>query len=491
MPHIQHSHVCNIGLTHWVSRIACLCALAGCALAWQSRDRSGIKRLYVEPFATKGGADKLRAEVSAALGKLSSVSLVKDESAADLILGGGGEIWIRGYRSLNPRSGRLPSNGTPVYAGYLSVELKDRKGVTLWSDLVTPGNASEDVPRDLSRRIAKDLAEALGRSESPAPTAPPAQTTTLKGAGATFPYPVYSKWFMNYQRENPGVEMTYESIGTEAGMRKLLAGNVDFGGSDNPQAIREVAPGEEGKYLLFPSVVGAVVPIVNLPGFPDEIAFTPEALAGIYLGKIRKWNDPILRQANKGLHLPDLDIVTVHRADGSGTSYAWTDYLSKTCPEWKSQIGSSLAPKWPTGRAANGNEGVAQLVKELGGSIGYVEFIYALRNHVSYGKVRNRSGEFVGASLETIAAAVAGAGEIRNDFTVSLVDPPGRGAYPIASFTWLVVPARIEDDTKRKAIVDFLRWMLNPGQRQAAALGYLALPRDIVSEEESAIARVH
>jgi phosphate transport system substrate-binding protein len=238
-------------------------------------------------------------------------------------------------------------------------------------------------------------------------------------------------------------------------------------------------------------VVGAVVPVVNLPGFPGDLAFTPEALAGIYLGKIKKWNDPILVRANRGLRPPDLDIVVVHRADGSGTSYAWTDYLSRTSPEWKAQVGTSLTPVWPVGRQANGNDGVSKLVKEQAGSIGYVEFIYALQNHLSYGRVRNRDGAFVPASLESIAAAASHSLKISDDFKVSIVDPPGKGVYPISSFTWIVVPARIADDAKRNALAGFLQWMLSSGQRQAAALGYVALPKDVLVQEAAAIAKMH
>ena len=471
--------------------LAC-CLLAGPAFAWQGT-ASGARRLYVEAFATKAGAEKLREDVTAELRKLASVSLVPDESKADVILGGGGEIWIRGYRSFSPRSHmKLPSNGTPIYDGYLSVELKNQQGATVWSDLVTPGTASGDVSKDLAKRIAKNLAEALNQAETPTPRPlEPQPAVVLKGAGATFPYPVYLKWFTNFRKNDPGTQITYDAIGSEAGVRELLAGSIDFGASDSPEAIRELAPGEESNFVLFPSVVGAVVPIVNLPGVPEDIAFTAEALAGIFLGKITKWNDPILQRANRGLHLPDLDIVVVHRADGSGTSYAWTAYLSKTSAEWRAAIGSSLVPKWPTGRGATGNEGVAALVKELGGSIGYVEFIYALQNHLSYGKIRNQDGEFVEASLESIAAAVGHSTEIRDDFKASIVDAPGKGAYPIASFTWIVVPAHIADDKKRGAITAFLRWMLGPGQRQAAALGYLALPREIVAKDVDAIARIH
>jgi len=264
---------------------------------------------------------------------------------------------------------------------------------------------------------------------------------------------------------------------------------VDFGASDSPEVVRQIAPDREKEYQLFPSVVGAVVPIVNLPGLPVDISFTPEILAGIYLGKIRKWNDPALQAANRRLRLPDLDIVVVHRGDGSGTSYAFTDFLSQSVPEWKSQVGSALAPRWTVGRPANGNEGVAGLVKELGGAIGYVEYIYALQHHLSFGKVRNRRGEFIAASLESIGLSV-NPSLVGDDFRVSIVNPPEAGAYPIASFTWLVVPAHIPDERKRAAVAGFLQWMLGPGQAQAAALGYLALPKFMVSREKAAIAHI-
>lgn len=473
----------------WLLPIGCF-LLAASAFAWQATD-NGAKRLYVEPFATKAGAEKLRDDLTAELRKLGSFSLVPDEANADFVLGGGGEIWIKGYRSFSPRSHmKMPSNGTPIYGGYLSVELRNKQGVTVWSYLATPGAASEDASKDISKRIAKHLAEALTESEIPDMARPQRPSISLNGAGATFPDPVYQKWFANFQLEDPGAAITYNPIGSEAGIRKLLTGSIDFGASDNPEAIRQLAPDEESKYQLFPSVVGAVVPIVNLPGVPESIAFTPEALAGIFLGKIRKWNDPIIRRANRGVNLPDLDIVVVHRADGSGTSYAWTDYLSKVSPEWKAEVGSSLMPKWPTGRAATGNDGVAKLVKELGGSIGYVEFIYALQNHLSYGRILNQNGEFVEASLESIAAAVNHSPDIHDDFKGSIVNAPGEGSYPIASFTWIVVPTHIADDAKRSAITAFLKWMLGPGQRQAAALGYLALPKDIVTREQAAIAKI-
>jgi phosphate ABC transporter phosphate-binding protein len=479
----------------WLRLTICLALCSGMAvptLAGQTTPANPIRRIYVEPFATREGSEKLREDVVAELRKMKSVSLAADESSADEILGGGGEIWIKGYRSHNPQLGDVAPNGTPIYSGFLSIELRDRNGETLWSYLVTPPAASGDVSKDLSVVIAKKLSEALAHGEAPAFTAQlPQPTTVLSGAGATFPLPVYEKWFTNYRRENPNVQITYEAVGSAAGARSLLSHSVDFGASDSPEVIHEIAPGDEAKYLFFPSVVGAVVPVVNLPGVQGDIAFTPDALAGIYLGKIKRWNDPILARNNKNIRLPDLDIVVVHRADGSGTSYAWTDFLSKTNPDWKAQVGTSLTPKWPVGREADGNDGVSKLVKEQTGSIGYVEFIYALQNHLSYGKVRNRNGEFIAASLESIAAAASHSVNLSHDFKVSIVDALGAGVYPISSFTWIVIPAHIEDGTKQKALAGFLLWMLGPAQRQAAALGYLPIPNDLAREEAAAIAKLH
>src|SRR5580658_1845776 len=459
--------------------------------AWQPKPGK-VDRVYVEAFVTKSPTDTFQKDLTAELRKISSISLAPDESSADLILGGGGEIWVKGYRPFTHRSEmRLPTNGTPVYGGYLAVELRNKQGVTLWSDLVTPGPSSEDAAKDLAKIIAKHLAYALEMGQTlPITESLPQPTVVLKGAGATFPYPVYSKWFTNYRRENMQVEVTYDPVGSEAGVRRLLAGDVDFGASDSREAIHEIAPGEESKYILLPSVVGAVVPIVNLPGLHSEISFTSDALAAIFLGKIKKWNDPVLKKINPGVDLPDLDIVVIHRAEGSGTSYAWTDYLSKTSQEWRDVVGTGLSPKWPTGRGATGNDGVAKLVKELGGSIGYVEYIYALQNHLNYGRIRNENGEFVQASLESIAAAVSHGAQSRDDLNVSIVDAPGAGSYPVATFTWLIVPSHVPDNAKRTAIVSFLLWTLGPGQRQAAALGYLAGPREVVGMEADAIAMI-
>ena len=309
--------------------------------------------------------------------------------------------------------------------------------------------------------------------------------TSLKAAGATFPAPIYAKWFANYQAKNPDIQITYDAIGSEAGIRQLLEGKIDFGASDNPGILNELKSAQDDKYLLFPSVIGAVVPIVNLPGVPSDLSFTPETLAEIYLGRIKKWNDPLLKQSNPGLRLPDLDIVVVHRSDGSGTSFIWSDFLSKSSPEWKTQVGATSAPQWPLGKSATGNDGVAKLVKEMGGSIGYVEFIYALQNHLSFGKVKNQQDRFVTADLDSITSAAAGS------LGTSLLNASASNAYPISSYTWFIVPAHIEDETRRRAIKEFLQWMLGPGQRQVAGLGYVALPESVINQESAALARLN
>jgi phosphate transport system substrate-binding protein len=470
---------------------ALACMILGFALAQQTARGAPVRQIYVEPFTTQGGSENFRDEVIRALGNLHEVSLTQDKASADAVLGGGGAVWIKGYRSHNPQLGNVPANGSPIYTGFLSVELRDKDDETLWSYLATPPEASRDVAKDLATQIENKLASALNQIEVDPSAAPLSQPkTVLKGAGATFPFPVYSKWFSNYRRLDPALQITYAPVGSEQGIRELMAGRVDFGASDSPDAVHDIAAGDESKYLFFSSVVGAVVPIVNLPALPGDMAFTPEVLAGIYLGKIKKWNDPLLTRINRGMHLPDLEITVVHRADGSGTSYVWTDYLSKTSPEWKAQVGTSIAPKWPAGIAGTGNDGVAALVKDHPGSIGYVEFIYALQNHMSYGRVRNQAGKFVSASLESISAAVSHYGKAPRNFKASLVDMPGEEVYPIISFTWIVVPTHIPDAARRTALVDFLKWMVGPGQRQAAALGYLPLPAELSKKEQDALRQI-
>ncbi len=320
--------------------------------------------------------------------------------------------------------------------------------------------------------------------------AQPAGTILLNAAGATFPYPIYSKWFDVYHQKDPNVQINYQSIGSGGGIRQLLAGTVDFGASDGPMTDDQL---KEAKFkiLHFPTVLGAVIPIYNVSGVAGELNFTQKALAGIYLGTITKWNDPEIAKANSGVNLPATDIVVVHRADGSGTSYIWTDFLSKVSDDWKNKVGKGTSVQWPVGLGGKGNEGVAGLVKQTPNSVGYVELIYAVQNAITFGKVQNASGKFLKADLAGVtAAAAAAAKDIPDDFRVSITNQSGPTVYPISSFTWLLIPAQISDATKRDAIKGFLKWMLTDGQGYNEGLAYARLPKPVVEKELKAISLI-
>ena len=313
--------------------------------------------------------------------------------------------------------------------------------------------------------------------------------TTLNGAGATFPYPIYSKWFSEYHKIHSDVQINYQSIGSGGGIRQVTAGTVDFGASDMPMTDKQLQEAKT-KILNLPTVLGAVVPAYNIPGVSGEVKFTSEALAGIFLGKISKWNDKAITSANPGINFPDRDIIVVHRSDGSGTTFIWTDYLSKVSPEWKSTVGSDTSVKWPVGMGGKGNEGVSGFVRQLQGSIGYVELIYAIQNNIPYGSVRNAAGTFIKASLESVTAAAASAPKMPADFRVSITNSPGQNAYPISSFTWLLIPAQSKDPAKGKILADFLNWMVTDGQKMTSALAYAPLPENVAAKEKVAIKQV-
>jgi phosphate transport system substrate-binding protein len=283
-----------------------------------------------------------------------------------------------------------------------------------------------------------------------------AQQILINGAGATFPYPIYSKWFDEYHKRFPNLQFNYQSIGSGGGIKQITVGTVDFGASDGPmtdQQIAEFRTKRGAGILHFPTVMGADVPVYNIPGVTQSLNFTPDALAGIFLGKITKWNDPELTKANPGVKLPANNIVVVHRSDGSGTTYIWVDYLCKVSKEWETKVGRGTSVNWPVGLGGKGNEGVSGQVKQIPNSMGYVELIYAIQNKIPYGKVRNSAGVFVEASLAGVTAAAAGAAKaMPDDFRVSITNAPGKDAYPISSFTWLLVPEKIADATKRKAM---------------------------------------
>lgn len=314
--------------------------------------------------------------------------------------------------------------------------------------------------------------------------------TTLNGAGATFPYPIYSKWFSEYHKVHSEVQINYQSIGSGGGIRQVTAGTVDFGASDMPMTDKQLQDAKGLNILNIPTVLGADVPAYNVPGVTGELKFTPEALSGIFLGKISKWNDKALTSANPGVNLPDKDIIVVHRSDGSGTTFIWTDYLSKISPEWKSQVGSDTSVKWPLGMGGKGNEGVAGMIRQLPGAIGYVELIYAVQNNIPYGSVRNSAGNFVKASLEGVTAAAASAPKMPADFRVSITNAPGKDAYPISSFTWLLIPAQSKDAAKGKILADFLNWMVTDGQKMTSALAYAPLPDNVAAKVKDAIKQV-
>ncbi len=313
--------------------------------------------------------------------------------------------------------------------------------------------------------------------------------TALNGAGATFPNPIYSKWFSEYHKLHSDIEINYQSIGSGGGIRQVTEGTVDFGASDMPMTDAQLSEAQSKlntKILNIPTVLGAVVPAYNIPGVSGEVKFTPEALAGIFLGKITKWNDKAITGANPGTTFPDKDIVVVHRSDGSGTTFIWTDYLSKVSPDWSKEVGSNTSVKWPVGLGQKGNEGVAGSIRQQQGSIGYIELIYAIQNNIPYGSVRNSAGTFIKASLESVTAAAASA-KVPDDFRVSITNPPGKNAYPISSFTWLLIPEKSKDSNKGRILRDFLNWMVTDGQKMTTALSYSPLPDSVAKKVKEAI----
>jgi len=316
------------------------------------------------------------------------------------------------------------------------------------------------------------------------------QTIQIDGAGATFPYPIYSKWFSEYNKLHPNVQINYQSIGSGGGIRQLSNQTVFFGATDGPMTPDQqlAAP---GRVLHFPTVLGAVVPIYNLSEIGSDLKFSGETLAGIFLGKITRWNDPALTKDNPGVTLPDAEITVVHRSDGSGTSYIWCDYLAKVSPDYKKTVGVATSVNWPVGLGGKGNEGVAGLVKQTPGSLGYVELIYASHNQISYGAVKNLEGEFVKASVETVtAAASSAASKMPADFRVSITNAPGKGVYPVSSFTWLLLYENPKDKERSRVMVDFMKWALADGQKFAPELGYAPLPQGVIDLELPALAKV-
>jgi phosphate transport system substrate-binding protein len=315
-----------------------------------------------------------------------------------------------------------------------------------------------------------------------------AQTVQINGAGATFPYPIYSKWFSEYNKINSKVQINYQSIGSGGGIRQVTERTVFFGATDGPMTPAQQAAAP-GKILHFPTVLGAVVPVYNIPGVKQELKFTGQVLADITMGKIKKWNDAAIAKLNPGVALPTLDIIVAHRSDGSGTTYIWVDYLSKVSPEFLKTVGVATSVKWPVGVGGKGNEGVSGLVSQTPGALGYVELIYALQNNISYGSVQNSSGSFVRATIDAVTAAAASA-QMPEDFRVSITNASGKDSYPIASFTWLLLYESPQDKAQAKVMVDFVKWALTDGQKFAKDLGYAPLPKAVVDMELKTLAKI-
>lgn len=311
---------------------------------------------------------------------------------------------------------------------------------------------------------------ALGQSE-----------TTVFGAGSTFVSPIMSKWAEQYHMVHPDVRISYQANGSGAGIGLTLTGMVDFGGTDAPVSDAQMAQAAF-KVSHFPVILGADVPAYNVPGVQTQLRFTGQVLADIFLGKIRNWNDPAIAAINPGVRLPDRTVIVVHRLDGSGTTYIWADYLSKVSTEWKGKVGKGTSLKWPVGIAANGNEGVSVTIQKTVGAIGYIELSYAEKKRIAFGSVQNADGTFISASISGIEEAAASLKKIPADFRVSISNAPGRNAYPIASFSWVLVPNHPRDPARRKIVMDFLAWIMTDGQRFAEDLYYSPLPQDLTAK---------
>ena len=317
-----------------------------------------------------------------------------------------------------------------------------------------------------------------------------AQNIQINGAGATFPAPIYTKWFAEYNKMHPSVRINYQALGSGAGIRQITERTVFFGATDGPMTPEQLQAAQ-GKILHLPTVLGAVVPVYNVPGVSPELKFSGPVLANIFLGKITKWNDAALAALNPGVTLPDTDIVVAHRSDGSGTTYIWVDYLSKVSPEFKKTVGVGTAVKWPVGVAAAKNDGVAAIVKQTPGALGYVELIYALQTKSAYGMVQNMNGKVVKASMDSVtAAAAAAAKQMPADYRVSITNAPGDGVYPISSFTWMLFYQDPKDKAQAAAMVEFMKWALNDGQKFAGEMGYAPLPRNVVDMEMKTLATI-
>jgi phosphate ABC transporter phosphate-binding protein len=437
-----------------------------------------IHTLAVASLGDEAQARAVRHRIVERLEKSGRIKLVEDPLAADAELRGTSTVWATGSVVIDPRSN---SSRQTNYLGYVSIELVGKGNQPLWSYLVTPSRfRSGGITTDLADHAAARLLNAIesGESGTMAPPKGSIPHVALHAAGATLPAPLYLQWF-----ESSGISVSYDAIGSEAGIEQLKDGKVDFAASDMP-----LTNPEPMRVIQIPTVVGGVVPIYNLPGLGRELDLTPEVLAGIYSGKIQKWNDPAVRKSNPGAPLPNAEIAVIHRSDGSGTTFVWTSFLSAVSPEWKTSFGAGVHVDWPVGTGAKGNEGVAEMVKKTPNAIGYVELIYAIQHHLEYASVRNPAGRFIRADLASITAAASeAAASPDREFRFSILNALNKAAYPISTFTWILIPQEGLDPEKKRTITGLLKWMLTSGQKQCASLGYPPLPREVAARALAAV----
>jgi phosphate transport system substrate-binding protein len=443
---------------------------------------SQVKTIHVQDFDGGDGATLLHDAIAQRLTK-GRFQLVPSADGADALLKGTGRVWVRAWASTNARTPQRDRRA--VYGGYLSLELVGARGEPLWSWLVTPGKLTwNNIVDDLAGHAARKLIEDVESSPQASPasaSANPRAGVTLTGAGATFPAPLYEMWFEDFEASHPGTHINYTPVGSGLGIEKLAAGQLDFAGSDVP-AERLLRPEDASRLRAVPTVVGAVVPIYNLPGAVSDLHLTGEALADIYLGRVTRWSDPEIRKSNRDVDLPDASIVVVHRSDSSGTTWVWSDFLSAMSPPWSSSVSRGTALQWPVGMGAEHNEGVADLVRNTPNSIGYVELTYAIQNQLAFAAVRNRAGEFIHADLENVEEAARQHGT-PGALPSGVIDPPGKSSYPIVSFTWLMFPIHARDAAAQDFLMDLLRWILTSGQKSCAALAYAPLPRETAEQQ--------
>lgn len=420
----------------------------------------------------------MRNSIIRRLQKTRGFEVLTDPKDSDILITGTGRIWVTGHITTNPRT----HSSQPTFSGFLSVEAFGRNREPLWSYLVTPSQVFwNGISDDLAEQVVNRMVAAFNENQPNLPSATAQTQGHLKGAGATFPAPIYQSWFESFEDRNPKLHISYDPVGSGEGLQLLKQRTVDFAASDMPLSDKAMQDFPR-RLVQVPTVLGAVAIIYNVGGHHETLNFTPEILSGIYLGTIRKWNDPEIAKANRDAVLPAEDIVVVHRSDGSGTSFVFTDYLSKISSQWKNSVGAGTDVQWPVGIAAERNEGVASAVQRTPDSIGYVEFIYAVQHELSFGAVQNAKGLFIKPSISSVTEAAATTIGNGNDLRSSITNAPSKEAYPISTYTWLLVPEKIEGAERKNAIAGLLRWILTTGQKKCSALGYAPLPPEVANQ---------